>query len=168
MKLVWSGFGFVVPVVVGVALIAHVLLVPPQYRGDYDTFGMLAVAVSALVLPLGLLLNRRGREDHFMYLPVVAWGVLFLVGGLIPIAVVQGSRFWEGRAQAAQEATCAELAETMSACTSGGPSIAGMFQAMCEASAPEARSACLECVRAAADPCNPRGCEAACSFGPPR
>jgi hypothetical protein len=170
VKLTFSGFGCLIPILAPIAFLAAMLALPAHERDDWWVLGALGIGLAAVILPLAFGLHRAGRShDHFMHLPVGVWGGLFLLAGLGFFGMAAFEHFGraeEGAAGTAASAECAELESIMGSCTSLPPGAGGMFRSMCEASSPEVGVACLACVRSAADPCDPRACDAACRFGP--
>ncbi len=167
MKLVWSGMGFVVPVLAGLLLIVTMLGLDSHVKDDLWVWGAMALVMAAVTLPLGLFVNsasrrggRGGGQHHFMYLPLQYWGGLFVVAGigLVSADLIMGQM--DGPAEEA--APCAAIGETLAECTGLPPGGAAMLQSMCEAGSPEGQRACVACVRGASDPCNPSGCMQAC------
>lgn len=167
MKIYFSGFGCLVGVLAPIAFLVAMLALPAHERGEWWVLGALGVGLGVVLVPVGIALHRAGRsQDHFMYIPVGAWGALFLLAGLGFFAAEGVSRWQRDAGDVAASGACVELAEVMGSCTSLPPSARTMFRAGCEASPPEVGVACLTCVRGASDPCDPSGCRAACRFGP--
>ncbi len=123
MKLAWSGAGCVIPVLGGVLFVGSMLALDYQQKDDFWVWGVMALAIAVVALPLGLLLNSKGRTaarggsmHHFMYIPLHFWGgLLLLVGiGLFIAEAVAGDSSM-ARASDDSPSPCAELGATWSA-----------------------------------------------------
>ena len=159
--IAWRGAGFLVFCFSAAAFLGVVLGFDGPAKETFLPWGIAALGSGMLTLPLGIWLNR-GRKDathDFMFIPMQYWGGLLLVAGVGMLAT-HGVMAGIDTADEAGGDPCAELSNTMSAC---GPA-ASMIVSHCQQSSGDTPSACLACVQASPDPCNPSACESACGF----
>lgn len=157
--IAWRGAGILVFLFGAVGFFGVALGFDGPAKGTLYPWGLAALGVGLVTLPLGWYLNRRrpSQNTHdFFFIPMQYWGGLFLLGGVGMV----GAHF--AMAGGAEEADpCGELSSVLSSCTDPGAAMLGVF---CSQQPPAVQEACLSCVQSSSDPCSPGGCRSACGM----